>query len=277
MHTHSKAKFWSLQYLKGHWHLSFIHCVISLVIFLLLFPSVEWLTAHLFAMGPVWSKNATLYQPHKSERAPRPGTWKKSRQKLVKVLTKGIPFVAKIFGGENGCERLEVRLDLCNNYTDPGGILLCQGQPSGWEGPEHSTNQMISAMTKERKKQGPQQYPPKERKSPLIDEKGVEGNWQPCLFQHHLWKARVSSLLPPCPHAFLSYQTHFPPASPGWKWIKIKLHGTNNPIYISYPHTLQKSVRIWVPKSQTQPPRIRLKTKMTFLKFIFCQALCCWL
>ena len=146
MHTHSKAKFWSLQYLKGHWHLSFIHCVISLVIFLLLFPSVEWLTARLFAVGPVWSKNATLYQPHKSERAPRPRTWKKSRQKLVKVLTKGIPFVAKIFGGENGCERLEVRLDLCNHYTDPGGILLCQGQPSGWEGPEYGTNQMISEI-----------------------------------------------------------------------------------------------------------------------------------
>ena len=85
-------------------------------------------------------QSATLYQPHKSGGAPRPGTWKKSRQKLIKVLTKGIPFVAKIFGGENGCERLEVRLDLRNHYTDPGGILLCQGQPSGWEGPEYSTN-----------------------------------------------------------------------------------------------------------------------------------------
>ncbi|KAM7238747.1 hypothetical protein CapIbe_010267 [Capra ibex] len=43
------------KYLKGHWHLSFIHCVISLVIFLLLFPSVEWQTTRLFPVGPVWS------------------------------------------------------------------------------------------------------------------------------------------------------------------------------------------------------------------------------
>jgi len=125
------------------------------------------------------------------------------------------------------------------HFALPGPTLRLGGAWI-WHKSDDIRNKPGAAMTKERKKQGPQQYPPKERKSPLIDEKGVEGNWQPCLFQHHLWRARVSSLLPPCPHAFLSYQTHFPPASPGWRWIKVKLQVTNNPIYISYPHTLQK-------------------------------------
>ena len=59
-------------------------------------------------------------------------------------------------------------------------------------------------MTKGGKKQNKTQQHPKEKKRPLTDEKGVEGNWQLCLFQHHLWRAGVSSLLPPLPPAFLT-------------------------------------------------------------------------
>lgn len=104
--------------------------VISLVISSHLFPSVEWLTTCLFPLESGLEYKVQPFINHTNQKQLLDlGPEKKPGKRLVKVLTKSIPFVAKIFGGENGCEWLEVRLELGNHYTDVEAFCSARADP----------------------------------------------------------------------------------------------------------------------------------------------------
>ena len=165
---------------------------------------------------------------------------------------------------------LEVRMWLEGRWSGGCAIIMhfqeavCFARAAGWEGPEHGTDhislQVIREMNLAQPWQGEQPPPPhpEERKTRPTEETRGEGSWQVCLFQHQLW---MGASPPSCHHFRLPFWVTKPTfLQPGLRlvWIKSKLQVMSNPIPISHPHALQKTVRIWGPKDQAQPPGLRL-------------------